>query len=131
MARKPAAPALERGAKTKAIKEYIGAHKKAKPKEVVAALKEQGIDVSPNMVSIIRARLKVRSARRRARGAGTSADTGAAGEGGPQAESRIRSADKAAGLEAALTLYKAAASSRDVSNDKVRKAFLSLVELLG
>lgn len=121
MAKKAQAPTLERGAKTKAVKEYLSAHRKARPKDVVAALKEQGIDVLPNMVSIIKAKSKVRKAKRQATEA----------NGGQPAGSTIRPRDKAAGLDAALLLYKAAASSQDVSGGKVRQAFLSLVELLG
>lgn len=125
-----AIPTPERGAKTKAVKEYLTAHKRAKPREVVAALQEQGIDVSSGMVSIIKAKLKVRKAKRRAQGA--------AGAGGGEhgqlqtAAAAIRPADKATGLDAALTLYKAAVTAGgDVSTGKVRQAFLSLVELLG
>lgn len=115
------APTLERGAKTKAVKEYLAGHRKAGPKEVVAALKEQGIDVSPNMVSIIKARSEVRKAKRRA-GASDAAES---------ATAPISPSVKAAGLDAALVLYKAAASSHDVSGGKVRQALLSLVDLLG
>lgn len=118
MAKKTTGPAPERGAKTKAVKEYFAAHKKAGPKEVVAALKEQGIDVSPNLVSIIKAKSKVRKAKRQAKESG-----------GEAAPARIQ--NKAAGLEAALTLYKAASSTSSGSSGNVRQAFLDLVEILG
>lgn len=50
--------------KSAAIRDYLKANKKAMPKQIVAALKEKGIDVSPNMVSIIKAKSKVKRARR-------------------------------------------------------------------
>lgn len=40
--------------KSAAVREYLKGNKQAKPKEIVAALKERGVDVSPNMVSMIR-----------------------------------------------------------------------------
>lgn len=122
MAKKATEPAPERGAKTKAVKDYFATHKKAGPKEVVAALKEQGIDVSPNMVSIIKAKSKVRKAKRQAKEAAADHTSSAVAKGA-----------KAAGLDAALTLYKAAASSSNggPSTGKIRQAFLNLVELLG
>ncbi len=103
-----------RGAKSAAVRDYLTAHKNAMPKEVVAALKEQNIIVSPNMVSILKAKMKVRGAKRQAR-------SEAASGGG--------STGNAAGLDAALTLYKAAAANG--KSGKVRQAFLTLVELLG
>lgn len=96
----------------------------------MAALKEQGVDVSPNMVSIVKARLTVGKAKRRARGAGADAG-GVAVQAKSKADSRFSSANRAAGLEAALTLHKAAASNQNASGGKIRQAFLSLVELLG
>lgn len=116
---KAAAPAAStgdekvRGSKTAAIKDYMAAHKGAMPKEIVAALKEQGIEVSPNLVSIIRAKMKVKGAKTKAAKTGT-APTG-----------------NAAALDAALTLYKAARSSPEGNGTKTRQAFLLLVETFG
>lgn len=101
--------------KSAAIREYLSAHQGAKPKEVVAALKERGIDVSPNVVSIVKAKVKIKSARKKR----------ATGDGGPAVQ-----AGQADGLDAALTLYKAA-QGRDVPATLVRRAFLKLVETLG
>jgi hypothetical protein len=105
----------ERGAKTRAIRDYLAANKNAKPKEVVAALKGQGLEVSPNLVSIQRAKMKVRKAKRNVAAASSTSSSG--------------SIDKPRGLEAALTLYKAA-KGQDVPGKQVSSAFLSLVEML-
>jgi len=112
------ATATAHGSKSDAIRNYMAAHKNAMPKEIVAALKDQGIVVSPNLVSILRAKQKVKSARKtRKSEAGT--DNGAS------------VGNNAAALEAALTLYKAARSSPDGKSPKTRQAFLLLVETFG
>lgn len=108
---------LERGAKTRAVRQYLKDNKGAMPKAVVAALAEQGISVSPNMVSITKAKMGIRRAKRRVKQAANE---------GTAAPSQ---ANKAAGLEAALTLYKAAREHG--TSTKVRQAFLALVEILG
>ncbi|MCE9608202.1 MAG: hypothetical protein K8U03_25230 [Planctomycetia bacterium] len=125
-ARTKAAPSSDaasagRGSKTAAIKSYMAAHKGAMPKEIVAALKEQGVEVSPNLVSIIRAKLKVKGFRKNKKSSG-GADTGGA---------TTSSAGNASALEAALTLYKAARLSPDGNSTKTRQAFLLLVETFG
>lgn len=48
--------------KSAIVREYLKERKQARPKEIVAALEEQGIDVSPNIVSMIRAQSKVKRA---------------------------------------------------------------------
>lgn len=110
----------KRGEKTAAIKAYLQHNRRAMPKEVVSALKEQGVEVSSNMVSMVKARLGIRRARRRARQA--------AAANHPAAESH---ASNAAGLESAMLLYKAARESSEVSPAKIRQAFLQLVEIFG
>jgi hypothetical protein len=40
--------------KSAAIRDYLGANKNAKPREIVTAMKEQGIDVTPQFVSTIK-----------------------------------------------------------------------------
>ncbi len=105
--------------KSAAIRDYLKANKKAMPKQIVAALKEKGIDVSPNMVSIIKAKSKVKRARRQATAATAAHESGA----------RSKSS-KADGLDAALILYKAA-QGQEAPATKIRAAFLRLVELLG
>lgn len=118
-ARAKAAPETDnsgRGNKTAAIKEYLAANKGAMPREVVAALKEKQIEVSPNLVSIIRAKLKVKGAKKKAAVGG---------------ESNGASAGNAAALDAALTLYKAARNGSEGGGPKVRQAFLLLVETFG
>lgn len=104
--------------KSAAIREYLMVHKGAMPKEIVPALKAKGIDVSPQMVSLIKAKWKVKHAQRRAKAA--TADDATAGA----------KTNRAAGLDAALTLYKAA-QGIDTSTNKIREAFLLLVEMLG
>jgi arginine repressor len=99
--------------KSALVREYLQTNKDAKPKEIVAALKEKGVDISPNMVSIIKAKAKVKRVKRKAKETKASGDssTGAA----------------AAGLDAAMTLYKAA-RGQEIAPAKVRAAFLTLVE---
>jgi len=101
--------------KSAAIREYLKSNADAKPKEIVAALAEKGITVSPNMVSIVKAKTKVKSARRQA---AKSADNG------------LKNASHAGGLDAALVLYQAA-QGRITPPARVRQAFLTLVELHG
>ena len=84
--------------KSAAIRDYLKANKKAMPKQIVAALKEKGIDVSPNMVSIIKAKSKVKRARRQATAATAAHESGA----------RSKSS-KADGLDAALAAGSASA----------------------
>jgi hypothetical protein len=110
--------APERGAKSAAIREYYKAHKGAKPKEVIAALKAQGIDVSTNLVSVIRATAGVKKAKRVANAAVASNDQSAGAK-----------LNKSRGLEAALTLYRAAKGA-EVPGKQVSGAFLALVEML-
>lgn len=112
------ATATARGSKSDAIRDYMAAHKGAMPKEIVAALKEQGIAVSPNLVSILRAKQKVKSARKNKKSEALTSN------GTP-------SGNTAAALEAALTLYKAARSSPTGNSTKTRQAFLLLVETFG
>lgn len=107
-----------RGSKSAAIREYMAAHKSAMPKEIVAALKAQGIEVSPNLVSILRAKQKVKSARKNKEAAVGGNNGGTSG-------------GNAAALDAALTLYKAARTSDGGNSAKTRQAFLLLVETLG
>jgi hypothetical protein len=107
-----------RGSKSAAVREYFAHNKNAMPKEVVSSLAEKGIDVSPNMVSIIKAKMKVRRARKQAKQASANGTSTAASKG------------NAAGLEATMTLYKAARGV-ETQPARVRNAFLTLVELLG
>ena len=105
--------------KSAAIREYLTANKGAMPKETSAALKAKGIDVSPQMVSMIKAKSKIKKAQRRADRAVASKDSTA----GVQT-------NRVAGLDAALLLYKAA-QGVETPVTKVREAFLLLVETLG
>jgi hypothetical protein len=88
------------------------------PKEVVLALHGQGIDVSPNMVSIIKAKSKIKKAHRKAKQA--------------TADGSITSlqSGNVAALDAALGLYKAALGLK-TPPARVRQAFLTVVESLG
>jgi hypothetical protein len=109
-----------RGEKSEAIRQYFKTHKHAMPKEVVASLKEKGLTVSPNMVSMIKAKLGIKRVKRSARLAAEANHASAGTE-----------ARHAAGLDAALTLYKAAREQSDVPASKIRQSFLALVEILG
>jgi hypothetical protein len=104
--------------KSAAIRDYLKAHKGAMPKVVVAALKEEGIEVSPNMVSIIRAKSKVKRAVREAAEAKASHSSNAG--------AKLTQAD---GLDAAMTLYKAA-QGQETPTAKIKAAFLKLVDVM-
>src|SRR4051794_25003010 len=67
MAKRSSNAGRGRGSKSEAIREYLKTNRTAKPKEVVAALKVQGVDVGTNLVSITKARMKIRKAKRRAK----------------------------------------------------------------
>jgi arginine repressor len=109
---------LERGAKTRAIKAYYAKNRKAKAKEVVEALKAEGIDVSYNTVSVTKAKLGIRRAKRKAGQAAASQDASAGAL-----------ANKSAALDAVMLLYKAA-KGQDVPRARVTNSFLMLVEML-
>ena len=80
---------------------------------------QQGIDVSPNLVSIIRAKAGVKRARRNAHKALATHDQKAGAK-----------LDKSAALDAALILYKAA-DGRETRTADVRDAFLRLMAYIG
>lgn len=105
--------------KSALVREYLKRHKRARPKEIVAALKEQGIDVSANMVSMLRAQSKVKRAVREAAEAKASNSSNAG--------AKLTQAD---GLDAALTLYKAA-QGQATASAKLKAAFLKLVDIMG
>ena len=108
-----------RGTKSEAIRNHLKKNNRAKPAEVVVALKQQGIDVSPNLVSIIRAKAGVKRARRNAHKALATHDQKAGAK-----------LDKSAALDAALMLYKAA-DGRETRTADVRDAFLRLMAYIG
>jgi hypothetical protein len=60
----------ERGVKSQAIRDYLKAHRKATATEVVAALSEQGIEVSTAMVYNVKARHNMGKRRRKAEASG-------------------------------------------------------------
>ncbi len=51
--------------KSKAVREYMNAHRKAKPAEIAQALQQQGIEISRAYISIIRRNSKKRRRARR------------------------------------------------------------------
>ncbi len=51
--------------KSKAIRDYLATHKNAGPTEVAAALKQDGIDVTPAFVSNIKSKSKLRRSKRK------------------------------------------------------------------
>jgi hypothetical protein len=70
--------------KSAAIREYYTAHPRAKPKQVVAGLKEKGIEVSAQTVSTVRYGMRHKKGRgktRRAAGERVGAGRRAAGNG--------------------------------------------------
>lgn len=116
---KPEANGEPKVNKSAAVREYLKSHKGARPKEVVAALKEQGLDIAPSMVSLIRAKSKVKRAVRVAAEAKASHASNAG--------AKLTQAD---GLDAALTLYKAA-QGQPTPTAKLKAAFLKLVDVMG
>lgn len=117
--KKPGRDDSKRGTKSAAISTYLKAHKGALPKQVVAELKKEGMQVSPDMVSVIRAKAGVKKARRQATQAVAAHDKAA-----------TKKVDQATALEAVLTLYKAA-RGMSVAGSKLRNSFLLLVDVLG
>ena len=115
----PTDGAAPRVNKSAAIREYLKANKGAMPKDVSAALKAKGINVSPQVVSMIKSKMKIKKAQRRADRAVASNDPTAGAQ-----------TNRVAGLDAALLLYKAA-QGVETPVTKVREAFLLLVETLG
>lgn len=111
-----AAPKVNKSA---AIRDHLKANKGAMPKDVSAALKAKGINVSPQVVSMIKSKMKIKKAQRRADRAVASNDPTAGAQ-----------TNRVAGLDAALLLYKAA-QGQEIPVTKVRAAFLLLVETLG
>ena len=105
--------------KSQAIRDYLGVNKNAMPKDIVAGLKEQGVEVSPNMASMVKAKMKIRRAKRQAKQAVADHDATAGSK-----------SKNSAALDAALILYKAA-RGQEVQPTKVRHAFLLLVESFG
>ena len=67
-----------RGAKSQAIRDYLAANQDAGPSAVVAALKEQGLVVSTQMVSGIKAKMGLGKKRRRRKGVRTTASVNGA-----------------------------------------------------
>jgi hypothetical protein len=53
--------------KTKAVRDYMAANRKATPKEVSEALEKEGIEVSPSYVSNIKATAKCKKGKRKRR----------------------------------------------------------------
>lgn len=52
-AKKPL-PSLERGARSKAVRDYLAKNPKDSPQKVVSALKDKGVEVSLGLVSVIK-----------------------------------------------------------------------------
>lgn len=90
--------------KSQSIRDYLAAHPVAKPKEVVDALAAQEIVVSPNMVSMIKAKQGIKKAR----------------------QEKLPTANN---LEHVTTLYRAAIG-KPVSKDAINAAFAALYESL-
>lgn len=62
--------------KSEAIRQYLRAHRNAKPKAVVEALKEQGIRVNSQTVSTVKFHMKRRRGKKGAAGRKTAAAAG-------------------------------------------------------
>jgi hypothetical protein len=66
----------DRGVKTQAIRDYLSANKEAKAPEVVAALAEKGITITPAAVYNLKARKKMKRRVRQARAGGNEVGNG-------------------------------------------------------
>jgi hypothetical protein len=80
MARKPNGPAPATISKSQAVRDYLDEHPTAMPKEIAPAVKSaHGLDVSPQMISMIKSKLgkKGRPRRRKAGAAAAAASRGA------------------------------------------------------
>lgn len=100
MAKKSGA-APERGAKTRAIKDYLAANPKASPKVVAEALAAQGIQVSVGLVSVTKYKKPKGAA---PTGARRGRKPAAAGGSIEDAFDLIRCANKVGGVDAAIAL---------------------------
>jgi hypothetical protein len=66
MARKPNGPAPATISKSQAVRDYLAEHPTALPKEIAPAVKAaHGLDVSPQMISMIKSKLGKQGRRRR------------------------------------------------------------------
>jgi len=66
MARKPNGPAPATISKSQAVRDYLAEHPTAMPKEIAPAVKSaHGLDISPQMISMIKSKLGKKGARRR------------------------------------------------------------------
>jgi hypothetical protein len=76
MAKRRSAAAAEKISKSQAVRDYLAEHPRAKPKEIRPAVKAaHGLDISPQMISMI----KSKSRRRRGRRGTAAAEVRAAG----------------------------------------------------
>lgn len=74
-----AAPAAV--SKTQAVKDYFAAHPEAGPTAVSQALKAQGVDITPNYVSLIKTQMKKKTGRASTKAAGKQEAPSATSEG--------------------------------------------------
>ena len=80
MARRKSNSSSSQITKTKAVKDYLAEHPDAKPKEIAPAVKEaHGLDISPQMISMIKSKMG-KDSRRRGRKPGTAASGRARGD---------------------------------------------------
>ena len=90
--------------KSQSIRDYLASHAGAKPKEVVDALAAQDVAVSPNMVSMIKAKQGIKKA-------------------------RAEKMPSVSNLDHVVTLYRAA-KGKPVGQDAINAAFAALYESL-
>jgi hypothetical protein len=66
MARKPSGPATATISKSQAVRDYLAEHPSAMPKEIAPAVKSaHGLDVSPQMISMIKSKVGKKGRRRK------------------------------------------------------------------
>ncbi len=108
--------------KSKVVRDYLAANPTATPKEVSAAMKDQGIDVTPNYVSIVKYQTK--SLKGKGKKRGTASESSAAVK-----KATISKASDTFSLEILLQAKKLSESLGGI--DAARQALSALSRLMG
>jgi hypothetical protein len=104
MARKPNDPDSATISKSQAVRDYLTEHPTAMPKEIAPAVKSaHGLDVSPQMISMIKSKLG-QKVRRRRRKAGVGGAAPASGAGRKNNAARFTVEELVAAKELAQTM---------------------------
>ena len=110
--------------KSQAVRDYLALHPKATPKDVSAALKDQGLHVSSNYVSIVKFQLKKLKGKGKAKKAEAAADAPA-----KEKNAAARQARDKFSVETLLQAKKISESLGGV--EAARQALAALSKLMG